>query len=318
MKLTNKQSTILHGIMIYTLYLAIVSSLYLSSGCGLLHKNSGVLGNQSKQEQKATVKLQATEKMNQETDKQTLQLIGQYSYGIGYSLINPSTNTLDVVSSINNRIETLSTPPTIEQKKQMEGIVNDLTTNNVLTLNSKDKDIEKLQHQKEQLTKEREEALTTIQTLSQKNAGLADQYKATLNDMDSFLGLGAIWYGLKKMVTRLVWVIFGFGIFFIVLRLAASSNPIAASLFSVFESIISWGISTLRYIAPKAIHTSGLVATDIHQAYVSTLSKVVNGIETIKVKEKASGIPSTISDLKQELSIQMDTTDKQLINNLKN
>ena len=71
----------------------------------------------------------------------------------------------------------------------------------------KDKQINDLQDQYKQLNEQKAKDVAVAFSEANEFAKQADQYKATLSKMDSFFGLGAIWYGAHKFLITSMWVL---------------------------------------------------------------------------------------------------------------
>ncbi len=261
-------------------------------GCtGLLGQNGGVFGKTAKKEAAAALRIDTKNDEIKKTDEQRLTSIGAWSEGVGYSL-NKSTNSepaVTVAKDINDRVKALANKPNLDELKEVMGIIDTLLTNQIsgqIMLVEKDKEIIKLQTRVQDLQDQKEDAINKYRNISEVNARTADQYKATLSDMDSFWGFGAITYGIKKLFTKLLLTLAIGTVIFIALRILAQTSPIAASIFMIFEQVGSWFINMLRGIFPKAASISGLVPQEDYQGYKNTLHKIVDAIETVKSKEK--------------------------------
>jgi len=109
-------------------------------------------------------------------------------------------------------------------------------------------------------------------------------------------------------------------ILFLILRFASLSNPIAASVFSVFEMILSWGINFIKIIAPKALNFAGATSTLIFEKYKGTMKKLVDGIETLQERQKSLGEINkkyTLDELMVEFSKLLNDEEKALISKTK-
>ena len=107
--------------------------------------------------------------------------------------------------------------------------------------------------------------------------------------MDSWGGLGAVWYGLHKFIVRMAWVLGIGGVLFFILRILASSNPIAGAIFGIFDQIGSWMVNTISVIFPKALSIAGNVTTEVYNGTKSALTSIVDSVETVKLQQNASG-----------------------------
>src|ERR1039458_3563775 len=257
--------------------LVISVSLILLTGCrGLLSKNEGVLGKSSKNIAAATENVRSIDTKLAETDQDRLTHTGAWSKGVEYSL-DKSTNTEDKAIStakvINTRVEELANKPDLNELKQVYKIIDSFLTNAVEGKKLKKKD-----------------AIKEYADIAESNAAKADQYQATLKQLDSGWGLSAVWYGLKKFATHIAWI-FGIGtVLFIILRVLATTNPIASALFGIFDQIGSWFIHTIAALAPKALAVSKLVEQKVVDDYKVVVTKLVDTVEQLKASHPS--IPS--------------------------
>jgi hypothetical protein len=167
------------------------------------------------------------------------------------------------------------------------------------------------------LDNQKQSEISAALKMSEANALKADQYKATLNDMDSFFGFGAIWYGVKKLIIRLSWTLLIVGVLFLVLRLAAASNPIAGAVFGIFEQVIGWFMNALKMLAPKAHQVAGFVESKVFDGYKQTLTHIIDNIQLLKAKDEGETDKYTLDDLMEEMAKSMDTSDKERIEGIK-
>jgi len=196
---------------------------------------------------------------------------------------------------------------------------------------------------------EKDLAVSNYVKIADKTAATADQYKSTLGEMDSWGGLGAIWYGLKRLFVRFIWIFGILLVLYLILRFASLSNPIAASIFSIFSRIGSWFVNIIEMLVPRAASKAGFIAQKTYNTTKETLTKVVDAIEQEEIKHKiqtdtiakvvdvvkqpvkpllsipttetiiTSVVPpvSTVQPIKEELSKVMDTEHKAVITNIK-
>jgi xanthosine utilization system XapX-like protein len=280
---------------LYTLIIAV-----LLTGCGLTSKNKGVTGASGKAEDKAKAKVETVAAKISYNKDTALNVIGEYAYGVQYAL--HSTNYV-MASELNTRVVSLSPTPTIDEMIAMRTIVN---SNSFVLLQKKDKEIQALQEDKAELLQDKEAAVSKYITLADKTAAQADQFKATLNQMDSWLGLGAVWYGLKHFFFSSMWILLGIGIVYLVLRVLSVSNPIAASIFGIFNIVGSWVINIIKMLAPKAVDAAKLVSQESYTLTKDTLAKLVDAVESVNA-----------TNVKTEVAASMDSSHKDIITALK-
>lgn len=298
-------------------------------GCqSLLNNNEGVFGKAQQTNQKVGEQIRYTENQQAQSNEQKLTHIAAWSKGgVEYSLdkvTNDIPQEVIVAKQMNERVEALAGKPDFTEVEGIKSIVDELTSQTEKVrvagekaLAEKDKQIAKIQDDDKKLDAQRENQIASALQQADVNARVADQYKATLNDMDKWGGLGAVWYGLHKFVVRMAWVLGIGSVLFLILRLLASSNPIAGAIFNIFEQIGSWAINTIAVIFPKALSIAGNVSKGVYNEAKSALSSIVDSVETVKLQEKASGKPATIQDLLDAAEATMTTEDKAQIEKIK-
>lgn len=301
----------------------------IAVGCSsLLDNNVGVFGKAQATNQKADTKIRVVENQQAQANEDKLAHIGAWSQGGVEHALNLITNDVPkevvVAKEMNARVEALAGKPDFKEVELIRGIVDDLLSQVQTTrvegekaLAQKDKEIAAIQAQDKQLITQRENEIASALLQSDANARIADQYKATLNDMDKWGGLGAVWYGLHKFVVRMAWVLGIGGVAFFILRILAASNPIAGAIFSIFDQIGSWAVNTIAVIFPKALSIAGNVTTEVYNGTKSALTSIVDSVETVKLQQTASGKPATIQDLLDAAEATMTPADKAQIEKIK-
>ena len=310
-------------------------------GCNSLTKNNeGVFGKSSQKVAHIDANVRHVENAQAQSNEDKLSHIGAWSKGgVDYSLSQIKTNVpreVTVAKEMNARVEALAGKPDFDELKEIESIVDSLLSQVAEIRNKgekelaeKDKEISKLEEKVKNLNYQREEEIAGAFAQANEVALKADQYKATLNQMDSFFGLGAIFYGVKKFIVSAAWILGIGSIVFLLLRAFASTNPIIGSIFSIVERMFSWIIHTVKIIAPKATAVAGLVEGKVFDGYKSTLHKIIDAIETIKDRQLAivkaangSGTPtvtatSVIQEILDEAGKSMNESDKDRVSEAK-
>jgi len=303
--------------------------VFVLVGCGsLLSSNKGVIGDSYKKNNAAKEQFTKIERGMAETDQQRLNHIGALAEGTDYALkkVQDPTKEVEVAKEMNDRVKVLANKPDFNEVKEVISIVDKLLSEIISeqkrgrdALSVKDVEIQDLNVQMKDLVVSKAAELDKYLKLAENNALKADQYKATLNEMDSWFGLGAIFYGVKRLFVSILWFVVIFLVLYLVLRLAASANPVVGSIFSIFEIGFSWVISLIKGIAPGAAKFASLVPTHISDGYKDTLQKLIDSIELMKDREAAAGGEKehTISELLTEVSKSMDQSDKDRIDRIK-
>jgi len=303
--------------------------IFVLVGCGsLLRSNKGVIGDSYKKNSEAKEQFTKIERGMAATDQQRLNHIGALAEGTDYALkkVQEPSKEVEVAKEMNDRVKVLANKPDFNEVKEVIAIVDKLLSEIISeqkrgrdALAVKDAEIQDLNVQMKDLVASKAAELDKYLKLAESNALKADQYKATLNEMDSWFGLGAIFYGFKRLFMSILWFIVIFLVLYLVLRLAASANPVVGSIFSIFEIGFSWVIQLIKGIAPGAAKFANLVPTHVSDGYKETLQKLIDAIEILKEREAAAGGEKerTISELLDEVSKSMDTSDKDRIDRIK-
>lgn len=255
-----------------------------------------------------------------------MDAIASLAYGTDYALskVNEPPREVQVARDMNQRVVSLAGSPTVDKMKEMQETIDKLTSmlaterdEGKVKLSEKDAEISLLQSQTKALTAAKDAEVRKYMTAAQEAAAAADAYKTELDKMNSWMGLGAVWYGLKRFIVRSMWILGIGGILFIILRLVSYSNPVAASIFSLFSTIASWFIRGIEFLVPKAVETAGHVSGAIFNSYKSTLWKIVDGVQIVKERAKASGKQPSIDEMLDEVAKSMNDEEKKVVDEIK-
>jgi len=234
-------------------------------GCSsILNRSEGVLGKEGKKEDLAKARIDLVDRNVARVNEQRLNQIGELSYGTDYAL-GKSTNkehSTTIAKELNDRVQALADKPSFEAIQEIKCIVDELITNNaagIKQLENKDREIAHLQSTVEKLKVDKQSAVDNYINIADKAAAEADSYKQTLKQMDSFFGLGAVFYGVKRLIVSAIWFISVGGVVFLILRFAAASNPLAGTVFAVFEHAASYVIHVIVGIFPKVMEFAGYI-----------------------------------------------------------
>lgn len=301
----------------------ILVMLLFTSGCAI---TKSIFGKKATAEQKQATKIEQAETALVKNDKQKLTEISSFSYGVGYSLDQITNPPVQVSTAIdlNDRILTLSGYPSINEINKMKLMIDNLNsslTNEVAKgkklMVDKDKEVSKIQSDYLTLLDNKEKELDKYKKLAKDTAITADTTANELSTWTSWWGLGGIVKGTKMFIGRSLLVLGILIVIFIVLRFASLSNPIAASIFSIFERIASWGINIITTLAPKALDKAGAISKVAFNDMSLVLKKIVDNIQNIKQIETRTGQPITLKELLTELDKSMDKTEKDIVDKIK-
>jgi hypothetical protein len=229
-------------------------------------------------------------------DKQRLVMVGALSEGVDVSL---KKDDVPAAIELNNHIASIAEKATPQEVALVIG-----------SLANKEKEQELEKKLSALITEKRKlenNQLIMIDSLSNKNKELQQKQKETQEELDNFKDnpMSSIVYGVKTLIKRFVWGIVGFGIVFMLLRILASSNPIAASIFSMVEKVVAWLIDCFTAFFPKMI-----AYTKTFRRREETTDIIIDAIQELPKT-------ATIADLKQKLNEDLDSTHKQEIDSIK-
>ena len=296
----------------------------LFSGCAWVHSTSQNTKNQdalAKTVQKAAISKDELNKFDQERISQ----VASYSFGVNYTLTQLTNPPVQVATALqlNNRVISLVGSPDLDDVKKITAIV-DLMNSEVASeklkgqklLDKRDKEITELQSSIADLKIKHNKQIGDLITKSEAIAKKGDEAQTTIDSMSGFMGLNAVWWGLKHFFFSCLTYILVFGVIFFVLRAFAGTNPVVGAIFSIFELIGSTAISVIKGLAPKSVDFSNLVHADTHNTYKNTLNKIVDIVEQMKAKQKASNKEYTLTEVLDQLDRSMDQSDKDCVDEI--
>lgn len=302
-------------------YLTFFAASILLSGCLFSPSSKQNTKNQDKLD-KVVQKNETTKNDLFKTDQEKLSQAASFSYGVGYSLNQIQNPTLPVTTAIklNNRVISIVGSPDLDEMNKITQIV-DLLNSEVAKekekgqklLTVKDQEVKELQAANDALKTKYEQQIADLITKSKSIAKTGDNAQATVEEMSGNFGLNAIFWGLKRFLVTSITAILIFVVVFLFLRIASATNPIAAAVFSVFNVIGSGILQLIKGLTPKAVEISKLVHLDEHNKYKETLDKVVDTIETFKLKCESGNKQCTLGEVLEELDRVMDQKDKDCI-----
>lgn len=276
--------------------------------------------------------VEAVEKKAAQNTESKVEQISVFAAGTDHALrkVEEPTREVEVAKQMNDRVMSLSGSPTLDELKRVYAMVDDLVSQmqlermrGVEQLSKKDREITKLQEESKVILAQKEVEVRRYISASEKLAGQLDAANQQLSKMNSWFGLGAIGYGLKRLVVSLAWFIGGFTIIFFVLRVFAASNPFIGALFSIFEVISSFIINALKGLTPGAFKFANFTPTHIVNRYKKLSEKIIDVFETLKDRGDAldtNGGTVKSYTLKEILSIfsqRFGDDDKDLVDEIK-
>jgi hypothetical protein len=193
--------------------------------------------------------------------------ISQLSFGVDKALERITNAPIEVVvaKELNTRVEAIAGSPPLEQQKEMLVMISNLISNNVVgqrQLRDKDREIIGLQEEETYLVKSKDTQIDKLSELSKAVALQADTTKNELDKYTSYWGIGGILLGFKSLFTHIMWTLVILGVIFIVLRIAAASNPIANLCFGIFQQLAGIVIGMIEKLIPASIAVVAQAHTD--------------------------------------------------------
>lgn len=297
-------------------------SIIILAGCAALTNKGKV----AKAEEASRSRIANVDNRISENLVNKMDAIAGLAYGTDYALskVNEPPREVQVARDMNQRVVSIAGSPTVEKMKEMQDTIDKLTSmlaterdQGKIKLEAKDQEIISLQSETKLLTAAKDSEIRKYMIAAQEAAASADAYKLELNKMDQWFGLGAVFYGLKKFIISSMWILGIGGILFLILRVVSYSNPVAASIFSIFSTIGGWFVRGIEALIPRAVAAAGHVSANVFNAYKSTLWKMVDGIQIIKDRAQASGKSPSVNDMLDEVAKTMNTDEKAIVDEIK-
>ncbi len=276
--------------------------------------------------QKTKETLAETRVEKAKNDDEKLQVVSTLAAGTDYSLKGVTNPPVQVKTALdyNSRILSIAGNPNVDDLNKMKEITDLLNSElekekekGVKLLKQKDVEILDLQNKQKEIQDKYESQIKGLEEQATQVAKKADSLQVTVDEVNSWMGLGGVMYGMKRFVTIGVTGILIFLVCFMILRFLASTNPIAAAIFSVVEYIVGFVINILKGVAPKALEFSNHIELPTFNRYKNTLDTVVDTLESLKTIQQRSNSQVTLNEVFVELDKNLDSNEKILINELK-
>lgn len=273
----------------------------------------------TKQEEKVDKILDKIETNDAKNNIQTSAL----TYGVQYSLSQVENPSIEVgtAKALNERVISIIGSPKLDEAKRIKATV-DLLNSEIIEerkrgeslLRERDAIIIKLQKEKIDLEKAYDDQVDEMSDKAKEIAKQADANKSVIDTMGGLMGLNAVFWGLKKFFLSSLTAIIIFSILFLILRIAAMSNPFAAAAFSIFNLLGSLFLSLIEALTPQAFEMAKYVPQKISNEFKDVLLKIVDSIQLLKEKQK--DIPDkvfTLQDVLNKFDKEMDISNKQTV-----
>ena len=262
----------------------IVAILLIGASCSTV---TGFFGKTSNQVQKEAAKITVLDNKIEIVKENKINNVQSLSFGVTDSL-NRLTNApiqVTVAKELNTRIQTLVGLPPQDQQSEMIKLVSNLISNNIAgvqELKAKDKEISAIESEEILLVNAKQSEVDKALELSKQVALKADTTQNELSSYQAYWGLGGVLIGLKSFFTHIMWTIIIGGIIFIILRIAAASNPLANAIFGIFQSLGAVAIHCIESLIPASITTLEMTKQDISKVstVISQVANTVNNAPT--------------------------------------
>jgi hypothetical protein len=272
--------------------------------------------------------IENVEKRQSKNAEAKVEQIAVFAAGTDHALgkVVEPTREVEVAKQMNNRVISLSGTPTIDELKRVYAMVDDLTSQlqiekerGTVEMNKRDTEITRLQNETKAILAQKDIEIQRYISASEKVAGELDAANAQLSQMNKWFGLGAVGYGLKKFVFSMAWIIGGFSIVFLVLRVLSNSNPAFKAIFSIFEVIASFIIRGFKSLTPGAFSFANFTPSPVANAYKKLSEKIVDTFETLKDRDDAAGQPKqyTLKEILSMFAERFGDDDKSLVDSIK-
>ena len=306
--------------------MTVMMFIFLLTGCSSIIQPSKQIDDNQKIIAKEEKKVDATIVEIEKNDKGKRIQTSTLAQGIQYSL-NQVTNPpiqVDTAKSLNERVVSIVGSPHIDEINRIKATVDLLNSaveeerkKGLELLAKRDELINKLQKEKVELNEQYDDQILQLTDKAKEVAKEADQNKAVLDTMSGMFGLNAVFWGLKKFVFSAFTAIIIFSVVFIILRLLATVNPIAAAVFSIFDMIGSLFVSLFKALTPKAFEMNDFVHKDKVDEFKSPLVKIIDVIQELKEKQKESADKVyPLTEILKRFDKEMDSHEKDLIKDI--
>ncbi len=301
--------------------ISIFGCLFLLS-CSTVKTTKQVDDNQKKiekEEKKVENTIDELDKNTKQKKIQTATLAAGIQHSLS-SVTNPPTE-VKTAKDLNERVISIVGTPHIDELNKVKQMV-DLLNSAIIEerkrgekmLAEKDEIINKLQKETAELKDQYDTQMWDMTEKAKEVAKQADANKATLDSMSGMFGLNAVFWGLKKFFLSALTAIIIFSVLFLILRLLATINPIAAAAFSIFDMLGSLIISLFKGLTPKAFEMSNLISKEKFDEYKTPLIKIIDVIQDLKVEqEKHPDKTFSMQNILDQLDRDMDKTEKDLV-----
>lgn len=299
--------------------------LILITGCATVRPSKQVTTNQNaiEKEDKKVSKIFNELIENANNQKTQTAILAAGTQRSLNQITNPPVE-VTTAQELNERIINVVGSPNLDDLQKINKIV-DLLNSKIADerkrgeklLGQRDSQIVDLQKEKDDIQKRHADQIKTLTDVAKQSAKTADQNQAAFDSMSGFFGLNAVFWGLKRFFISTFTFLIIFGVLFIILRLLSTVNPIAGTIFSIFDLIGSIILGIIKGLTPKAFEMAKYTSSAVTENYKQTLVKIVDTIETLKQKQKDNpSITYPLTEVLGRLSQNMNDSNKNTIEDI--
>jgi len=292
----------------------------ITAGCSMFGSKKPKVESRDKLDKKMEEVQQKKDAISS-NDKKKLTQIGIVAKGTQHALdkVEEPKKEVNVAKQLNDRVISLANNPEIKDVIRIQKIVDDLISEvkkerekGASDLAKLDNELQYVQSERNALQSSLDKKAKQFEDLSFGIAAKNDENSAIVGDMNKWFGLGAIFYGIKRMIFSILIIGGILALLFFILKIASASNPIAATVFSLFEMAGSWVLKGVKMITPNSFGVAKFIPETVHLKYKSALDKIIDTLESLKEKNKVldGDKKYKLEDLLVELDKKLDTQDK--------
>jgi hypothetical protein len=231
-----------------------------------------------------------------------------------------------VAQEMNDRVLSILGNPYIDDQNKIKKIVDALTSQieqvkmqGEKELAQRDIEVADLQVQRDKLKDNIKTKVDEYNTLAEQVAHDNDKNKAVVDQCNSWFGLGAVFYGLKRFVSScLIFLLIG-AIVFLAIKILANSFPPLAAAMGIFNMVGSLALHTIKSITPGAFKAANFIPTDTSNKYKEVLIKMIDVAEEMKSHDDVMPDDKDymFKDYIQKINIELGDNDKDIYNEIK-
>lgn len=278
---------------------------------------------------KAQSKIDAVHAQLDKNNAEKAYAASTFAVGTAHALdkvTNPPVE-VKIAKDMNDRVLSILGNPYLDDQNKIKQIVDELSsqvekvkTQGLKDLAKKDAEVADLQIQRDDLKVKIKQKVDEFNALANSIAEKNDANQAVVDKCNSFFGLGAVFYGLKRFITSCLMFLLIGAILFLAIKILSNVYPPVASAMGVFNMVMSVVLHTIKSITPGAFKISGFIPESHSDEYKNVLLKTVDTIETMKSHEKLlanSNKSYSFDDFVVELDKYYGDRDKRIYDNIK-